>query len=444
MTPVTSVVQTPRILRRGCAGRKQAVRSLKTPGPLLHHNSAMCRRALLLLSATSLACAPRADTAGPAKEYLYLWTASADTTSSDFLAVVDVTTSDGDTARYGRLVTTVPVPGVMNRPHHSEHEMPADKQLFVNGFGSGRSFIFDLTRAEAPRIEADFGDVDGYAHPHSFLRLPNGNVLATFQMRHAAEHVRTGGLVELTPGGALVRSASADSPGADSGLRVYSGAVVPAIDRILTTSTDMEKDFFEPSRTVQLWRLSDLRLLHSITLPGANGVLSAEPRVLQDGRTVLVSTFSCGLFVIDNAESDAPTATQVAAFPEKKGTSCAVPAIVGHYYLVTVPAWSAVVSLDISNPRAPKEVSRVAFDSTDVPHWLSVSPDHKRVVVTGYATMKHTAHILRFDTATGGLTRDARFRDVGSTVGGFRMDTKTWPHGGNAKGIPHGAVFSRP
>jgi hypothetical protein len=24
------------------------------------------------------------------------------------------------------------------------------------------------------------------------------------------------------------------------------------------------------------------------------------------------------------------------------------------------------------------------------------------------------------------------------------MDDKTWPHGGNAKGIPHGSVFGRP
>jgi len=225
---------------------------------------------------------------------------------------------------------------------------------------------------------------------------------------------------------------------------VYSAGIVPSIDRIVTTSTDMEKDFFEPSRTVQLWRLSDLRLMNSITLPGENGILSAEPRVLQDGRTVLVSTFSCGLFVIDSAEANMPAATQVAAFPQKEGTSCAVPAVVGHYYLATVPAWNAVVSLDISNPRSPKEVSRVVFDSTDVPHWLSVSPNTKRVVVTGYATMKHTAHMLQFDSATGRLMRDARFRDVGATAGGFRMDTRTWPHGGNAKGIPHGAVFSRP
>ena len=401
----------------------------------------MTRLAVVVLLALCVACAPRPDAAAPARDYLYLWTASADTTQPDFLAVVDVTE---DTGRYGRLVTTLPVPGLQNFPHHTEHELPADRQLFANGFGTGRSFVFDLTKPDAPRIAAEFGDVDGYMHPHSFLRLPGGNVLATFQMKHAGDHVRTGGLVELTPAGVRVRSASADTPGADSGLRVYSAGIVPSIDRIVTTSTDMDKDFFEPSRTVQVWRLSDRALLKNITLPGPNGVLSAEPRLIDDGRTVLVSTFSCGLFLLEGLEGDAPAAVQVGAFPRKEGTSCAIPAIVGHYYLVTVPAWSAVVSLDVSNPRAPKEVSRVAFDSTDVPHWISVSPDRRRVVVTGYASMQHTVQMLRFDSATGQLSRDTRFRDEGATVSGFRMDNKSWPHGGNAKGIPHGAVFSRP
>ncbi len=391
-----------------------------------------------------LACDRTPGHEASTREYLYLWTASADTTQPDFLAVLDVTAGATDTARYGRLVTTLPAPGVMNYPHHTEHELPADRQLFANGFGSGKTFIFDLTTPDAPRIVGEFGDVDGYTHPHSFLRLPGGNVLATFQMQHTERSMRAGGLVELTPSGVPVHSASADSPGADTGLRVYSASIVPALDRIVTTSTDMEKDFFEPSRTLQVWRLSDRQLLTSITLPGPNGVLTAEPRLLEDGRTLLVSTFSCGLFLVEGLDSDAPTATQVSAFPQKDGTSCAIPVIVGHYYLVTVPAWSAVVSLDISDPRAPKEVSRVSFDSTDVPHWIAVSSDHSRVVVTGYASMQHTVQLLRFDATTGRLALDTRFRDDGATVPGFRMDNKAWPHGGSAKGVPHGAVFSRP
>ncbi len=387
-----------------------------------------------------VACAPRVSVPTAERDYLYLWTASVDTTQPDFLAVLDVTE---DSARYGKLVTTLPVPGVANYPHHTEHELPADRQLFANGFGSGKSFVFDLSKPASPRIAAAFGDIDGYSHPHSFLRLANGNVLATFQMTHANGTTRTGGLVELTPAGVRVRSSSADSPRADSALRVYSAGIVTALDRIVTTSTDMKPGPEEPSRTLQIWRLSDLSLLTSITLPGPNGTLSAEPRLMEDGRTLLVSTFSCGLFLIDSLASDTPRATQISAFPQKQGESCAIPAIVGNYYLVTVPAWSAVVSLDISNPRAPKEVSRVAFDSTDVPHWISVSPDRRRVVVTGYATMENTVHILRFDEKTGHLSLDARFREEGAAKAGYRMVNKAWPHGAHANGVPHGAVFSR-
>jgi 56kDa selenium binding protein (SBP56) len=399
------------------------------------------RAALCALVAVA-ACGMAAESDdGPARDYLYLWTASSDSTQPDFLAVLDVTE---DSARYGALVTTIAVPGLGNLPHHTEHELAADRQLFANGFAAGRSFIFDLGTPDAPRIAGEFGDVDGYSHPHSFLRLPNGNVLATFQMKHHGSARRAGGLVELTPGGALVRSSPADSPGADSGLRVYSAGIMPAIDRIVTTSTDMEKDSFEPSRTLQIWRLSDLALLMSISLPGPNGTLTAEPRLLADGRRLLVSTFSCGLFLVDGIDTGAPTATQVASFPQRKGESCAIPVIVGNHYLVTVPAWSAVVSLDISDPAAPKEVSRVAFGPEDVPHWIAVSPDQRRVVVTGYAGMRHTVQLLRFDPATGQLSLDPRFREAGASAPGFRMDDKRWPHGSSAKGVPHGAVFSRP
>jgi hypothetical protein len=377
------------------------------------------------------------------REYLYLWTASADSTAPDFLAVLDVTE---DSVRYGRLVTTTPVPGLANGPHHTEHEMPADGRLFANGFASGQSFIFDLSDPAQPRVDGQFGDVDGYAHPHSFLRLPNGNVLGTFQMRHDTSGMTPGGLVELTPRGERVRSASANAAGLDPATRVYSAGVVPALDRIVTTTSDMLADA-EASRQLQLWRLSDLSLLRTFALPdgpvGGEGLLTAEPRVLRDGRTVLVSTFNCGLYLLEGLEGDTPAGRLVASFPRKPGEYCAIPVIAGDYYLVTVPAWSAVVSLDISDPSAPREVSRATLDSTDVPHWIALSPDQRRVVVTGYAGMQHRVVLLRFDPATGALSIDERFREEGASAPGFRFDDKAWPHGGNAKGVPHGAVFSR-
>jgi hypothetical protein len=390
------------------------------------------------------ACDPRPSSPVGA-DYLYLWTGSADSTQPDFLAVLDVT---ADSARYGRLVTTLPVPGRRNGPHHTEHELSASRRLFANGFASGQTFLFDLTEPAAPRLAGQFGDVEGYRHPHSFVRMPGGNVLATFQMRHGPEAggMTPGGLVELTPDGRPLRASSADGPGIDPGLRVYSAGLVPALDRIVTTTTDMDPGRI-PSREIQIWRLSDLALLHTITLPNGSGTEShytAEPRVLRDGRTVLVSTFSCGLYLLAGLETAAPSGRLVASFPRKEGTFCAIPVVVGPYYLVTVPAWSAVVSLDISDPAAPREVSRVTLGPDDVPHWISVAPDRRRVVVTGYGTLRHRVVLARFDPATGRLALDERFREPGASEPGFRMDDKVWPHGGSAPGIPHGAVFSRP
>lgn len=402
-------------------------------------------RLLAVIALTTVAACgtPAPEPTAGSPDYLYLWTASADPAQPDFLAVLDVSEAPD---RYGTLVTTLPVPGLGNRPHHTEHEMPGDRQLFANGFGSGQTFVFDLSAPARPRLAAQFGDLEGYSHPHSFLRMPNGHVLATFQMRHEDGRVRPGGLVELTPDGRPVRSSSALGPNVHDDLRVYSAGIIPALDRIVTTTTDMANDF-EASRNLQVWRLSDLSLLHTFPLPdgpaGTEGLYTAEPRLLEDGRTLLVSTFSCGLYLIEGLDGDAPSGRMVASFPEKAGTSCAIPVVSGDYYLVTVPAWNAVVSLDISTPSAPREVSRLTLGAEDVPHWIAMAPDRRRVVITGYAALQHRVLIARFDPATGALALDERFREEGASEPGFRMDNKPWPHGGHSKGIPHGAVFSR-
>ncbi len=390
-------------------------------------------------------CAPaeRAADVPTSSDHLFLWTASADSTQPDFLAVLDVRPAAG---RYGRLVATLPVPGRGNGPHHTEHELAADRQLFANGFGSGRTWIFDLATPTRPRIAAQFGDVEDYRHPHSFLRLPNGNVLATFQMRHGPEGGRTGALVEMTSAGAVVRSGSADYPGADAGLRVYSAGIVAPLDRVVTTTTDMDSE--APARELQVWRLSDLQLLHTVTLPdgprGDESRYTAEPRVLEDGRTVLVSTFACGLYLIEGLDTDTPSGRLVASFPRKAETYCAIPVIAGHHYLVTVPAYNAVLVLDIADPAHPREVSRLTLGPDDLPHWIAIEPNHRRVVITGYGALENRVLIALFDPATGRLSLDNRFREEGATVPGFRMADRTWPHGGSAAGIPHGAVFSRP
>lgn len=376
--------------------------------------------------------------------YLYLWTGAADPTEPDFLAVLDVAP---DSARYGALVTTVPVPGVGNGPHHTEHALADDGILLANGFASGQTFAFDLTDPAAPRVAAQIGDLGGFSHPHTFERLPDGNVLATFQMAHDDEGIGPGGLVEMTPTGEVVRTASAAGPGVPRGVRAYSALPIPALDRIVSTTTDMDDTNPHLAREIQVWRLSDLELLHTFELPpGPNGTeadFSAEPRLLADGRTVLVSTFSCGLYLLEGLEGDSPSGRMVASFPKDPDTWCAIPVVTGDHYLVTVPSIPAVVSLDVSDPVHPREVGRVTLEPGDVPHWISLEPSGRRVVLTGYGGLANRALILSFDAATGALAVDERFREEGADRPGFDFAGRAWPHGAQGAGVPHGAVFGR-
>jgi hypothetical protein len=371
----------------------------------------------------------------PRSNYLFAWTASADTMQPDFLAVLDVGANRGGD-RYGHLVTTLAVPGVRNGPHHTEHEMPADGRLFANGFASGQTWIFDAGTPEAPQVVAQFADLDGYSHPHSYVRLANGNVLAAFQMRHDEAGTTPGGLVEISPSGELVRSSSAFGAGLPREARTYSLAAVPALDRVVSTTTDMDDRNPHLSREVQAWRLSDLELLHTFELsPGPRGDeadFTAEPRVLSDGRTVIVTTFSCGMYLLEGLEGDAPSGRLVASFPRSEDTWCAIPVVSGRHVAITVPSVPAVVSLDVSDPSRPREVGRVTLPEGWIPHWLALEPNGQRLVVTGYGAMEDRVLLLVHDDATGALAIDERFREEGAAEPGLRLD-----------GVPHGAVFSR-
>src|SRR5580692_13215739 len=76
---------------------------------------------------------------------------------------------------------------------------------------AGRTWVFDLRDPRQPHIVASFGDLDGYMHPHTYFRLPNGNVLATFQYRGGhGPKAEGGGLLEIDNGGHVLRSGSAE------------------------------------------------------------------------------------------------------------------------------------------------------------------------------------------------------------------------------------------
>ncbi|MCI0581448.1 MAG: selenium-binding family protein, partial [Chloroflexi bacterium] len=171
--------------------------------------------------------------------HLYVWAGDADRADPDFLAVLD---ADPESPAYGRAIASVPAGRSRTWPHHTEHRMPESRHLFANGFMTGETFRFDLTAPGAPRLLGSFAAAAGLTYPHSYERLPNGNVLATFQ-GHGERNVDPGGLVELTDAGEVVRSGSAADPAAPGALlRPYSLAIVPDLDRVVVTSYDMGED----------------------------------------------------------------------------------------------------------------------------------------------------------------------------------------------------------
>ena len=153
---------------------------------------------------------------------------------------------------------------------------------------------------------------------------------------------------------------------------------------------------------------------------------------------MLLATFSCGFYRVRGIDGPTPQVDFLRAFG---GENCAVPVLVGSLWIQTIPDEHALVTLDVSDPARPREVSRVAFDSTFKPHWLAFDEGGSRLVVND---AKERLYLVRLDQRTGALAIDQSFRDTGAATAGVSFARGRWPHGASGDARPHGSVFSRP
>lgn len=384
-----------------------------------------------------------------------------DRKAGDFLAVID---ADPASKTYGHVLTSLAVGAAGTMPHHTEYEFPDDGILLANGWAASRTFVFDLRKPTAPKLLGSFGSAGAYSFPHTFARLPNGHLIGTFQGAGKA-YAPPGGLVEIDERGKFIRGAKASGMGITDTLAwPYSLAVDAKHDRVIVTNTTMpipawltappgswKKDRVDAIVTsqVEIWSLSKLKLLHTISLPKPPGrarfadstanLLPAEPKVLPDG-SIYVNTFSCGLYRLTRVDTPSPRATFVRTFPVAKDKYCAVPAIVGHYWIQTDMALPGLIALDIRNPSKPVEVSRLVLENRfAMPHWLASDPKASRVVLTG-DDMGYVL-IVNVDPRTGKLTLDPKFRDEKTGLIGVNLSGRAWTHGVVEHASVHGTVF---
>jgi|HubBroStandDraft_5_1064220.scaffolds.fasta_scaffold07113_4 hypothetical protein len=389
-----------------------------------------------------------APESGKPGHYLFAWSGAVGDGGEDFIAVVD---ADPHSAHYGELITSVASGIVTQQIHHTEYWMPDSSQLFANDHMSGDTVVFDLSDPLKPRVRTRFHDLLGFSHPHSFLRLPNGHVLASFQFEGHFSHADMiddpaakpgvhGGIVEIDEDGHALRAAStADLRHEGDPLMAYSLLPLPEIDRVLVTNSGMRG--LDPNgHTVQLFRLSDLKLLATEALdPGAGHYGEINPEEARQGPdgAVYVQTVGCGIERVSALTADHPVSHLVYQFP---GSACGVPSIVGRFWIQPVRVLHAVVVVDLTAPGGPKEVSRVALSGQILPHWSGYDPRTHRIAVSGYNESRF--YMLTFDPADGKVALDRAFHDR-SGKPGFDTSARAWPHGWKGAAEVHGIVFSK-
>jgi len=316
--------------------------------------------------------------------YLYIWMGDKDEKDDDFIAVVDVLEGS---PTFGKVLASQPVGMKGSMPHHLEYQLPAPGQLlYANAHHHEQLLLIDFSDALHPRVAKTVSPVPPYRYPHDITRLPNGHVLVGYLRSKGPSPTpgdtdmpgNHGGIAELDAQGNVIRTASAAVRSYKLPIRTYAMTPVPQIDRLVTTSaTMMEKN--SPD-VVQIWRLSDLTLLQTLPAPPAllpdgkplvthfqgkdqptGNWMPFEPRVMPDG-SVLLNAYGCGLYRLTAINSPKPQLENVYTIdvpPAANSGECGVPFIVGHYWLMAVGSMHAVISLDISNPARPIEVSRI-------------------------------------------------------------------------------------
>jgi hypothetical protein len=411
-------------------------------------------------SVTALLFATGVSRAAAPGHYLFAWAGDTAAHGEDFIAVID---ADPDSPGYGKLIASAASGVRTHQVHHTEYWMPAGGLLFANDHKAGRTVVLDVRDPLHPHVHAAFEDLDGFSHPHSFMRLPNGHVLASFQveghMHHGSDretdHSETmampmpdvgaqpgvhGGLVEIDDEGRAVRSAStADPSRPDDLLMAYSLLPLPDIDRVIVTNSPMRLED-RTGHTYQIFRLHDLKRLSTNDFdapPGRYGEVNPEEARRGPDGAVYVQTVGCGIERVTDIASDHPRSALVWQFP---GSFCGVPSIVSHYLIQSVPILHALVVVDIKDGAHPVEVGRTFIDPAIFPHWTGYDARTHRLAVTGAG--KDRLFMLKFDPESGALAIDSAFHDDGGKPG-FDFDNRTWPHGWTGSAIAHGVVFSR-
>jgi selenium-binding protein 1 len=377
------------------------------------------------LCAGGAAPAP-ADPKPTAEKYLFVWAGDQDRQAADFLAVVNF---DEDSAGYGELMTTVPLPGpgaTWNEPHHVG--LSADGKVLAAGGllsvlkGQKEIFFFDVSDPAQPRFLSS-ADPPQSAITDEFYPLPGGGFLVTMMGGAAGHH--PGRVAEFDRRRNLVAEHPAEPPA--DGFNPHGISVRPEVNLMVTS------DFVCPSTTlhavpggldfrgsVRVWNFRERKILRTVTLPRASGsidirLIPGDPKK----RAYTAGMTDDTLYLVDTGRGQAK-----AVFDFRTIASGGWPQLMrmtrnGRRLFISMNMAGKIAMLDSSDPERPRLLTVLDLGKDSGPHYIALTRDEKRLVITDYflneddagkvhAEGDHKVHVAT--VSENGLVLDPRFQ----------------------------------
>jgi selenium-binding protein 1 len=372
---------------------------------------------------------------------LYVWAGDQARSNPDFLAVVNF---DEQSPKYGTIITTVPLSGAGatgNEPHHVGLTQDG-KILGAGGLlsvlkGQPEIFFFDVSDADSPHLISSV-DAPLSSITDDFEPIGNRGFMVTM-MGSATGHA-PGRVVEFDDDLHIVAEHPANPP--DDGFNPHGISIRPSLNLMVTS------DFICPTSTlhsvpggldlrgaIRVWDLRKREIVRTVPVPGAGGTIDVklipnDPR----GRAYTAGMLDDKLYLVDTT---AGTATAV--FDFKSIAPGGWPQLMrmtrdGRRLFITMNQAGKVVMFDTSNPAAPKVLSVLDLGATSGPHYLRLTADEKRLVISDYflneddagkvhAEGDHKIHVAK--VSRDALALDPRFQLDFNTA----FPNKARPHG---------------
>ena len=333
----------------------------------------------------------REDERGEQEKALYVWAGDQARINPDFLAVINF---DEGSPNYGRVITSVPLPGpgaAGNEPHHVGLSRNG-RVLACGGLLSvlraqKEIFFFDVSNPRAPRF-ISAADPPQSAITDEFYPLENGGFLVT--MMGGAGGAHPGRVAEFSRDLQLV----AEHPQAPplDGFNPHGISVRPELNLMVTS------DFICPSTTlhvmpgdpdfrgsVRVWDFRQRKILRTINIPHPSGTIDVKLIPGDDqGRAFTAGMLDDQLYLINTRHG---TATSVFAFSTIAPGGW--PQLMrmtgdGKRLFISMNTAGKIVMFDTSNPSHPRVLKVLDLGANSGPHYIALTEDEKRLVISDY------------------------------------------------------------